>query len=358
MFALGAVGAILGTVAAGFWLLGWVGSHGAVLVVTLIYAALALPFLRGAGRVAAVVVLLVAAVGGVAGPGRVAALTSPCLAESDMFCIRVDVLREQGRDARVMVLDHLAHGVNDRADPALLLSPYLHLVDELQRLRQPGRSPEAFFVGGGAYTLPRAWGNTHPEARLTVAEIDPLVTQVAVERLWVDPSRFEVIHRDARTALRDLPEARRFDVIFGDAFHDIAIPQHLVTDEFHALVKARLHPDGFYAINVIEALREPPFLLSLVHTLRARFAHVELWLDSATLGPQEARATWVVIASDVDSGLREVRAETGFARTWLRVPTEAMLAVLDPDALVFLTDDYAPVDRLMRHILFDRRLAE
>jgi hypothetical protein len=109
---------------------------------------------------------------------------------------------------------------------------------------------------------------------------------------------------------------------------------------------------------VVEALREPPFLLSLVRTLMTRFTSVELWLDADALQPTEARVTWIVIASDGPTGPDRIDAQAGPTRTWLRVPTEAMLAVLPERRTVFLTDDFAPVDRLMSHVLLERRLSE
>jgi len=347
MFALGALGAIGGTLAAGFLMISWLGSALSVMVIAAVYAALALPFLslRRRGLVGAAV--LGAALVGSSPPG-------PCTVESDYYCIRVDPFDASGGQARVLALDHLVHGVNDRDDPDLFHAPYVHLVDELARRRAPDLAA-AFFVGGGAYTLPRAWAARHPEARLLVAEVDPAVTRVAAERLWLDPAAIEIVHLDARRALA--AERGPFDVIFGDAFHDVSIPQHLVTDEFHALVAERLSPGGFYVINVVEAMREPPFLLSLAKTLKARFASVELWLDAGELGPVEKRTTWVVTASNRDTGLSEIRARHGPPRTWLRAPTDAMLDVLPAGRLIFLTDDHAPVDRLMRHILFDPDLS-
>ena len=56
-----------------------------------------------------------------------------------------------------MVLDHLAHGINDRDDPRLLYSTYLHFLDEYTRRRLHNRTPTVFVIGGGALTLPRAW---------------------------------------------------------------------------------------------------------------------------------------------------------------------------------------------------------
>lgn len=357
MFALGAAGAILGTVASGFWLISFLGSHAAVGIIALAYALLGLPFLSGPARfgggAVAAAILLAATVG----PGRIEALTGWCDVESDYYCIRIDPVGGAGREARVMALDHLAHGVNDSEDPTLIHSPYVQLVDEMVRLRL-GRLDSAFFLGGGAYTLPRAWAARFPEASLMVAEIDPAVTTAAVDDMWVEPERLDIRHGDGRVVLTRLPAERRFDVIFGDAFHDISIPAHLVTDEFHALVRKRLTPGGFYAINAVDGLTRPRFVAALARTLRARFEHVELWLDLDQLRGGGGRTTWVVVASDLPTGRDAIEAEAGFRRRWVRVPTEAVLEAAGAEGRIFLTDDLAPVDRLMRHILLDAALSE
>ena len=113
----------------------------------------------------------------------------------------------------------------------MLISSYVQLVDELvidhhgvQRLD----TLSYFFAGGGAYTQPRAVKATHPQATITVAEIDPVVTEVARQKLYLDSNGMTIVHRDARMALQhSVPGS--FDVIVTDAFHDIAVPYHLVT---------------------------------------------------------------------------------------------------------------------------------
>lgn len=354
MYALGAAGAILGTLAAGLVMISWLGTAASALAIAATYALLAAPALGRTGGAAALVAA--AALAGLARfPG---ALASPCAEESAYYCIRVDDAAFFGRPARIMALDHLAHGINDRDEPRLLLSPYLHLVDEIVRARWPGHALDAYFIGGGAYTLPRAWARQYPEGRMTVAEIDPEVTHLAAERMWVEPEAMEILHADARIALERLPEDRRFDVIFGDAFHDVAVPQHLVADEFHAEIARRLRPGGIYAVNVVDLLHAPRFMLSLAHTLKRRFAHVELWLDRDEIAPREARVTWVVLASDRGTDADLVDSTRGVRRQWARIETARMLALAPEGEPILLTDDYAPVDRLMRRLLIDAAYAE
>lgn len=350
MFALGALGAIIGTLAAGLLMISWLGTGLSVAVIAGLYAVLSLRFwISRAGRGAGAATLAIAVLS--AAQPDAMALTSPCDAESRYFCIRIDDIGAEGRPMRVMALDHLAHGVNDRTDPRFLWSPYVQGVDELVALRFPTATLSAFFIGGGAYTLPRAWAARYPEGRFSVAEIDPAVTSAAIDHMWYAPdARTTILHGDARRILQDSPRKPQFDVVFGDAFHDIAIPQHLVTDEFHREVAARLTPGGVYALNVVDAMRAPRFLLSLATTLRSQFKVVELWIDIESIRPGDARTTWIVLASDRATGVDRLAAATGPLRNWANVPLDQMIGVVGADRLSFLTDDYAPVDRLLQGV--------
>ena len=166
----------------------------------------------------------------------------------------VDMTADVGAPAKLMVLDHLAHGINLRDEPQVLVSPYVEIMDQLVRARFTGHpNANAYFVGGGAYTLPRAWKDRWPGWGLTVSEIDPAVTQAVGREFWVDTAGMEVLTRDARWALQNMTPERRFEVVVGDAFHDISIPPHLVTEEFLSTVKGRLTADGVYLMNIVDS---------------------------------------------------------------------------------------------------------
>lgn len=348
MLAAGAFGSILGTFVAGFILISWLGSAGTLWLVAGLNAALGALFLPGLSRRGAGLAVFSAAIplgiiwGGVVVPG----FATPCQVESQYYCIRIDPADDQtGRASRLMALDHLVHSVNDEADPQALYSPYLHLVDEIARHRIGGAAMSAFFIGGGGFTLPRAWQARNHESALTIAEIDPKVTQLARERLWFEPgANTQVLERDARVALRQFAPGQRFDVVFGDAFHDIAIPAHLVSDEFNALVAERLKDAGFYVVNVVDNPGNPRLLSSLVRTMQARFPVVEIWVEPRDIQGAR-RATFIVYAAKEPSGLASThRATYGYRHLWLRVdPSSIDIAGLG----IKLTDDFAPVDRLL-----------
>ncbi|HYF08465.1 MAG TPA: fused MFS/spermidine synthase, partial [Acetobacteraceae bacterium] len=220
LFALSALGAIAGTVGAGFLFVAWIGSSGTMLACAVAYGLLAALHALLAARADAAMALAALAVIGPAG-----AMLSPlfgrvCDAESAYFCLRqVDAAGIAGQPARLLVLDHLAHDINVRDDPTLLVQPYLHLADELMTLRGLSDRATAFFAGGGAFTLPRAWAAERPEARMIVAEIDPVVTATARRDFWLpDTPAITALAQDARPALQSVPPGPRFDVVFTDAF--------------------------------------------------------------------------------------------------------------------------------------------
>jgi spermidine synthase len=353
MFALSALGAIAGTLAAGFLFVAWIGSVGTMLACAALYGLLAAGHAAVAARRRAPVaaVASIAALLAPLGATRLPVFAAGCDAESAYFCIRVvDAAGTVGQPARLMVLDHLAHGANVRDEPTLMVQSYLHLADELMARRGLPPEPRAFFVGGGAFTLPRAWAADHPQGRFTVAELDPAVAAAARRDFWLGESpALTVVAADGRAALQAVPEGPRFDLVLADAFHDLTMPVHLVTREWHRAVRARLAPGGAYVANVMEDKRRPRFLMALVGTLALDFPVVEVWVEMAEAAGR--RVTYLVLASDAPTPVGRLASRRGPERGWARLPPEFVAARIAAAELPVLTDDYAPVDRLMAHLL-------
>jgi predicted membrane-bound spermidine synthase len=356
-YATSALGSILGTLSAGYIFISWLGTVWTFILVAVGYAAMAIILvwvgparLAGAHGIQAskalptITLLCGAAI--VLLAGLTNAFKNPCNRESAYFCIRViDEIPTQFGAARTLVLDHLAHGTNVRNSAVRLITPYVELQDKLARIHTGRSSPfRAFFVGGGAYTLPRAWLARRRDAELAVAEIDPAVTEMAIKRLWLNGSdkRLSILHEDARTALAKFPD-RHFDVIVGDAFHDIAVPQHLVTREFFELVASRLSGEGIYIMNVVDLLENPKLVLSIVATLRNAFSTIEVW----RLNESGRRTTFVVTglkrATEYKHLPSSVHADVSFTRLGKEMVAR-LEAAMTP---VVMTDDFAPVDRLI-----------
>jgi predicted membrane-bound spermidine synthase len=352
LHALAALGSICGTFLTGYLLIQYLGTRAVVFGTALTLIGLGLPFLRGRlrGGTALVVLGLVPLLwfGWERG-----AFSNPCQRESSYFCIRVIDSSDDAPygEARSLILDHLLHGTNHRQDPKLLIAPYVHLLDELLNdalRRGQVDTPRVFFGGGGAYTQPRAVAARFPGAEVVVAEIDPTVTEVARESLYLRTDQLHVQHTDARLALAGFAGSY-FDAVVTDVFKDVAVPHHLVTEEYAMLVHDRLRSGGLYVLNVVDMFPDARFAKSLVKTLNRVFRHVHLFLHE--LPEQAQRVTLVIAASDEYLPEEIVHSRSGLRRRWFRI-TEPLLATGTPLAsLPVLRDDHAPVERLISTLL-------
>ena len=349
LYAAGAVGAIAGTLAAGYFFISWLGSTKTLIAVAGLYAVLgglvslaAARHLRGIGITSGAA--LAATFAGLLATPDIA--IEPCDRESDYYCLRsVDVSEDFGQPARAMVIDHLGHGINVRDRSDLLVMPYTAIMDRLVAVRFPQTAIDAFFIGGGAYTLPRSWHEAGRLASAVIAEIDPEVTALAAREFWVDTDAFRILHKDGRIALNDLAD-QRFDVIVGDAFTDIAVPAHLITREFLQLVDARLTDDGIYLMNLVDRADRRQALAAMIRTLASVFPEVSVWIEAEDL-KAGGRTSFVLAAGRTALPLGPYRTADGTGRAILRMRDDRLTALLEETTVPVFTDDYAPIDRLI-----------
>ena len=216
MHALAALGSIVGTFLTGFVLVQYVGSRYIILLSAAILVVLALPFLRYAARnqiIAASIVLV--AVTGLTWQKH--GFANPCDRETSYYCLRIVDVSDQVPfgEARAMIIDHLLHGINHESEAGMLVASYVHLMQELADRHyadEAGAERHYYFAGGGSFTQPRALSVLDPGARVTVAEIDPAVTELAAEQMYLQPDSIEVLHGDARRILQQQSD-REYDVI-------------------------------------------------------------------------------------------------------------------------------------------------
>lgn len=352
MHALAALGSIVGTFITGFVLIQYFGSRTVIVISAVTLLLLALPFLFGAPRKVVIPLLLLSLLV----PLTVRynnGFASPCQYESNYFCLRVVDVSEQAPfgEARGLILDHLLHGINHQSEPGMLISPYVHLMQELTEQHFPAEQLGAlryYFAGGGSFTQPRAVRARFPDAEIIVAELDKVVTQTVHSEMYVDPVDYRVIHGDARATLYR-QSSGFFDVVVTDAFHDIAIPYHLVTREYVQLARQKLRPGGLFTTNVVDAFPDPKMVKSLYKTIRTEFKHVDVWLDRPPSQPQ--RVTYVISASDREIESGQLFAQHGFQRQWLRI-NEPLTNTGTPMAeLPVFTDDFVPVERMISSLL-------
>lgn len=355
IYAASATGSIVGTFAAGFWLIAWLGTKMVVLAVASLLLVLGIGIMvaRRDGlsrrRVTAEVALALALfAGGVCILGREGFLRSECLRETNYFCINVSVSEVEGREVHELILDRLVHSYTDLNDPTHLGYGYERTyADMIRPIAERRPNLEALFIGGGGYTFPRYLEATLPESHLVVAEIDPGVTEVAHERLGLPRDTRIVTHNlDARILMTHHREPDAYDIVFGDAFNDYSVPFHLTTLEFAYIVDDLLRDDGLYLVNIIDGGPRGHFLRAYVRTLQQVFAHVAV-TPSTEHWRETLRTTYVIAASQRPLELDHLQP------AHRPLPSEELEAYLALEPARILTDDHVPVDNLMAPVVED-----
>lgn len=205
-------------------------------------------------------------------------------------------------------------------------------------------------IGAGGYSFPRYMVARHPRATVETLEIDPGVVRFNQQRLGLPIDSPIITHvGDARLFLNgaDGPPPRgAYTVVQGDAFNDVSVPYHLTTREFNTLVRASMTPDGLYLVNMVDSGYEGRFAQAYVNTLRAVFGNVVIYALDDQVG-RHGHATFVIAASDAPISRPTIAGWTAFEPTALATRFAARTDLI-------LTDDYAPVDTLLRPALDDR----
>ena len=254
---------------------------------------------------------------------------------------------------RRLALDGFVHGYADLTDPGWLEYDYERLYAALTNaLRPRDRRLRLFFIGGGCYTMQRHLLHTR-SAKLEVvtSEIDARVTAAARAHLGLaDDARHIIVHDDARTVLRKTDI--KFDIVYGDAFHDLAVPWHLTTQEFADVVRAHLAPDGVYLVNVIDVFTSGKFLRAFLDTIDEVFPYVRV----LSIAPRQddRQQTFVVAASGAELRWQKLIDATGRLLPVVEYEADDLAALRARTEPLVLRDAFAPVEHLLAPVVRKR----
>lgn len=237
--------------------------------------------------------------------------------------------------------------LDDRDGYVFDYSAYLHIPMLLQQ-----DVDRVLFIGGGGFSTPKRYLREYPGVTVDVVELDPEVIDVA--RRYFDvprTDRLNVIQGDGREFLEDTH--RSYDVIVLDAYRKDRVPYHLTTLEFMRLAKSRLDADGVLIANVISARSGSgsQFFRAEYKTMRQAFPHVYAFPTSNT----ELLQNIELLATKGDTAYteaafrrlaREHRERVGLDLT-VEVSYYLNASDIPTDDVPVLTDEYAPVDRLL-----------
>lgn len=225
------------------------------------------------------------------------------------------------------------------------------LVAELER---------ALFIGGGAYSMPKALLAENESVQIDVVEIEPELYELAKEYFRVPESERLVNHvADGRRFLRE--SEHTYDVIFADVYQSLlSVPAHFTTEEFFQLAQQKLTTDGILVMNLVGALseHEHSFLLSEMHTLRTVFPNSYFFAvdnpNSAIL--QNIIAVGINGERELDLAAIDIAGSENPTLAGL-ISHNIDVSRFDLEQYPKLTDNYAPAEYLIARSLFDAATA-
>jgi tetratricopeptide (TPR) repeat protein len=372
IYAWGALGSVLGTFAAGFYLIPALTSTQVVWVVSPVLAVMGLLFaLRSWWTYAWIGGYAVLAYGAL-GSGQTAKAIGTGLllrqpenpsviydAESQYSHIRVVEIPQIRQ--RQLLLDRLLHSIVNIDRPTRLNYGYERIYAAVTKCNRPQDRPlRTLMFGGGGFVFPRYLELTYPASDNTVVEIDPLVTKVAFEEFMLPRNtRIKIVTADARNYVQSLIDAKRrgepvepFDFIYADAFSHYNVPFHLTTQEFVRAVDDLLRDDGVYAQNLIDTYASAKFLGAMYNTLHSVFQHVVVigtLLDGPSLDPK-MRDTFVLLASQQPLTVDLAQCDPDVS-DFPRLDDAQIAHIEQQSAGMILTDDYAPIENLLAEVV-------
>ena len=291
LYAISTVGSIVGTFAAGFVLISYLGNTNILFLLStilLITSIIADPKNFFKTRVALVVLVIILAFWR-GHQLRVDALSQGLVDVDTRYSrIRIEdgIYKPNGRPMRGIVTDPYVIqsarylDTDDDNDVIFEYTKFYRLAGHFVDNPNSG-----LVIGGAGYTAPRSFLASHPEAKVDVVEIDPKMTELARKYFSLkDDPRLKIFHEDARTYLAR--SDKKYDVIFMDAFQSVySVPYQLTTAEAIESMHERLNSDGIVLANIISSIEgsKGKFIRAEYATYKSVFPHVYIFQTKKNL---------------------------------------------------------------------------
>lgn len=194
-------------------------------------------------------------------------------------------------------------------------------------------------IGLGGGTAAKQFTRDYSDVTIDAVEVDPMVVSVAKRFFYVQPGdRLRIYTEDGRAFLRQTND--RWDLIIVDAYttnrYGATIPPHLVSREFFQEAAGHLNPGGILHFHC--AFEGSKILPALQNTMASVFAST-LVSNGEILG-SDTKMVPPSLAAAMQSPAERLPQFVAYV-TALHEPRSTAGAPV-------LTDDYAPVDALLR----------
>ncbi len=364
IYAWGAAGSIVGTFAAGYYLIAMMGSITIIWSISGVLLIMGIFYWSRFKTAYLVVVLVAAAFVTSIGPwswaqncGAAIGLReksdSAILYETESQYSYIQVRRiSKVPEKRHFIQDKLVHSSVNLDDVIDLQYNYEQVYAAVTHRFGRGKDKLSFLtLGGGGYVFPSYIEKTWPGSRNDVVEIDPAVTEAALNIFWPrKDTSIRTITMDARNYVDELlmdSDAVKitYDFVYEDALNNYSVPYQLTTLEFNERISQIMSDDGIYMVELIDNFDTGLFVGAFINTLEETFEYVYAISNQDVVSASE-RKTFVVIASHHSLDLEDIGAEyKGIPADVLS--EEEMRELRKKSKGIVLTDDYAPVENLM-----------
>ena len=258
LFAFSTIGSIVGTFAAGFFLIPFVGSVRTLYLIAgglILLSILLVPFALTRFNLT---ILILFGFGVAASEMNIYSLRQTNdLYDIDTEYSRVRVFRttdKTGEPIEALATDPYFTQSAIYLDSDVRVLEYSRFY-HLSRHFKPDFS-RTLMIGGAGFTYPREYLRTYPNAMIDVVEIDPKMVQIARRffRLEDDP-RMKIVNEDGRVFLNHAP-AGGYDAVLMDAFGSLfSVPPQLTTVEAVRQISRVMNDDGVLIANLGSAIK-------------------------------------------------------------------------------------------------------
>lgn len=370
IYAWGAIGSIAGTFAAGYWLIGTMGTiaivwiiGGILLLMAILYCARIWIFCISAVVFLSAMTLAMAPVSWCRNAGAALALREPpdptiIYRDETPYCY-VSVKRiSEDPDKRVFMQDKLTHSKIVMGDINDLQYFYTKIYAAVTHGLSEGKEKlSVMVIGGGGYVYPRYVEKMWPGSLIEVVEIDPGVTEAAMQAFGLErDTAIKTLTMDARNYIDQLLQRQHqrgkkklYDFIYGDAVNDYSAPYQLLTSQFNDKISDILTDDGLYMLTLIDIYECGKYLGAVVNTLKQTFPQVYVMTEARM--PAWARNTFVVVAAKRRLDLKDTLSKYPGDLNLLCLNNAGMDHLKEKSRGIVLTDDYAPVENLLAPVV-------
>lgn len=266
---------------------------------------------------------------------------------------------------RALFLDGIIHSMMNKDDPTELrvYTKYFPL-----GLLFVPTAKNVLFVGGGGFSGPKYFLENYRNVTVDVVEIDPVVVDVAQKFFDVDGKdpRLNIYIGDARTFLSQ--NDKIYDIIVLDAYSKNYIPFHLMTLEYFRLLHNKLSSTGAMISNNVGSLDEKEDTSDLFRatykTISNVFSSVYVF-PTASMDDTKVQNIMLIGVKISDSKyydkleiIEKMKMQFSDKKLVDYASHYYDSAKIETDDVPLLTDNFAPVEKLLNPLTNERYNSE